>query len=137
LGDQDEAVWFHGVVALAELIQTWLGRAAELTALGLPRRPLAELAESVRSCSEDDALLARMPDGLRARWGAGAAALEEDCLRLDALGPGTSILHGDFHPWNVTFGAGRTRIFDWTDASTSHPFADLATYVFRARRPEV
>jgi hypothetical protein len=24
-----------------------------------------------------------------------------------------------------------TRIFDWTDAAVSHPFVDLATYVFR------
>ena len=25
----------------------------------------------------------------------------------------------------------RARIFDWTDAAVSHPFIDLATYVFR------
>jgi hypothetical protein len=137
LGDQDEALWFEGVVALAGLQQEWLGRTAELTALGLPTRSLATLAEVVRSWSEDDEMLARMSAELRARWDAAAPALEEDCLRLDRIGPGSSILHGDFHPWNVTFGAGRTRIFDWTDACASHPFVDLATYVYRAKQPDV
>jgi aminoglycoside phosphotransferase (APT) family kinase protein len=41
------------------------------------------------------------------------------------------LVHGDFHPWNVVFGAGAARVFDWTDAAVSHPFIDLATYVFR------
>lgn len=137
LGDQDEALWFEGVGALAGLQQAWLGRTAELTALGLPTRSLAMLAEEVRSWSGDDEMLGRMPTELRARWQVAASALEEDCLRLDRIGPGESILHGDFHPWNVTFGAGRSRIFDWSDACVSHPFLDLATYVYRAKRHDV
>jgi hypothetical protein len=137
LGDQDEELWFEGVVALAGLQQDWLGRTAELAALGLPTRSLTTLADEVRSWSEDDEMRARMPPELRARWDAAAPALEDDCVRLEGIGPGSSILHGDFHPWNVTFGAGRTRIFDWTDACTSHPFVDLATYVHRAKQPAV
>ena len=55
----------------------------------------------------------------------------ESCRRLEEIGPGPTLVHGDFHPWNVAFGAGTTRVFDWTDAAVSHPFVDLATYVFR------
>jgi hypothetical protein len=29
--------------------------------------------------------------------------------------------------------AGVTRIFDWSDACVSHPFVDLATYVYRTQ----
>jgi aminoglycoside phosphotransferase (APT) family kinase protein len=54
-------------------------------------------------------------------------------LRLDAIGPGPSLVHGDFHPWNVVYAPGSARVFDWSDAAVSHPFVDLATYVFRTR----
>ena len=72
-----------------------------------------------------------MPAELRERWLATSPALVESCLRLDAIGPGPSLVHGDFHPWNVVYGSGSTRVFDWSDAVVSHPFIDLATYVFR------
>ena len=81
--------------------------------------------------SADTALLERMPAELRERWLATSPALVESCLRLDAIGPGPSLVHGDFHPWNVVYGPGTTRVFDWSDAAVSHPFVDLATYVFR------
>jgi aminoglycoside phosphotransferase (APT) family kinase protein len=74
-----------------------------------------------------------MPAELRARWLTTSPALIEACLRLDAIGPGPSLVHGDFHPWNVVHGPGTTRIFDWSDAAVSHPFVDLATYVFRTQ----
>ncbi|HET7072010.1 MAG TPA: phosphotransferase [Nocardioides sp.] len=57
----------------------------------------------------------------------------DSCRRLDAIGPGPTLVHGDFHPWNITFGPDATRVFDWTDAAVSHPFVDLATFVFRTR----
>jgi Ser/Thr protein kinase RdoA (MazF antagonist) len=137
LGKQNEAMWFKGVVALAGLQQEWLGHTAELTAMGLPTRSLTKLAELTHDWSDDDEMVARMPPELQARWEATAPALEEDCLRLDGIGPGSSILHGDFHPWNVTFGADVTRTFDWTDACVSHPFLDLATYVFRTKQTDI
>ncbi len=75
-----------------------------------------------------------MPPDLRERWLATAPTLVESCRRLDEIGPGPTLVHGDFHPWNVAFGpGGTTRVFDWTDAAVSHPFVDLATYVFRTQ----
>lgn len=133
LGAQDPALWHHGVVAHAGIQQSWLGRTDELVALGLPVRSLTDLAAQVEAMSEDTGLLARMPADVRERWLASAPALAGSCRRLDELGPGPTLVHGDLHPWNVAHGETTTRVFDWTDAAVSHPFVDLATYVFRTR----
>ena len=133
LGDQDESLWFEGVVAHAGIQQLWLGRSEELVALGLPIRSLTDLATQVGSLTQDTALWRRMPPDLRERWLATAPMLVESCRRLDEIGPGPTLVHGDFHPWNVAFGPATTRVFDWTDAAISHPFVDLATYVFRSQ----
>ena len=130
LGDQDESLWLEGVMAHARIQQLWLGRSTELAALGLPIRSLTDLAARVAAMSQDTALWERMPPDLRERWLATQPKLVESCLRLDEIGPGPTLVHGDFHPWNVAFGPAKTRVFDWTDAAVSHPFVDLATYVF-------
>jgi aminoglycoside phosphotransferase (APT) family kinase protein len=61
--------------------------------------------------------------------------MAEACLTLDRIGPGPSLVHGDFHPWNVAAGTAGTRIFDWTDAAVGHPFLDLVTYIMRTGDP--
>jgi Ser/Thr protein kinase RdoA (MazF antagonist) len=73
-----------------------------------------------------------MPGDVREQWLATIPTFVESCLRLDELGPGPTLVHGDLHPWNVAHGPATTRVFDWTDAAVSHPFVDLATYVFRS-----
>ena len=133
LGDQDEALWYEGLLAVAGIQRLWLGRTAELAGLGLPVRSLRDLATQVEEMTEDTVLLERMSADVRASWLATAPTLAESCRRLDELGPGPTLVHGDFHPWNVVFGADGARVFDWTDAAVSHPFVDLATYVFRSR----
>lgn len=131
LGDQDEAHWHEGLVAHAHIQQSWLGRADELAELGMPARSLLDLATQVEEMTHDRALLQRMSPELRAEWLAATPALVESCQRLDQIGPGPTLVHGDLHPWNVVRGSEGVRVFDWTDAAVSHPFVDLATYVFR------
>ena len=121
----------QGLVAHAGIQRGWQGRIDELFHLGLPVRSLPDLAERVDEIGDDDVLQARLSREMRDRWRSSVPALVAACLRLDGIGPGPSLVHGDLHPWNVTFGSGTTRIFDWTDAAVSHPFVDLATYVFR------
>ena len=133
LGHQAESSWHQGLIAHAGIQRSWLGRGEELAGLGVPVRSLTDLAIQVEAMSEDDTLLTRMTPELRDRWLATAPALVESCRRLDQLGPGPTLLHGDLHPWNVVLGAGGVRVFDWTDAAVSHPFVDLATYVFRTQ----
>ena len=131
LGDQDESQWHEGLEALAGIQHGWLGRTDELIALGLPARPLTDLAAEVERLAQDADLVARMGRDLQERWAAEAPALAAACRHLDEIGPGMTLVHGDFHPWNVTFGAAGARVFDWTDAAVSHPGVDLATYLFR------
>ena len=120
-------------MAHAGIQRLWLGRSEELGALGLPVRSLTDLAAQVGAMTQDTALWGRMPPELRERWLATEPMLVESCRRLDEIGPGPTLVHGDFHPWNVAFGPATTRVFDWTDAAVSHPFVDLATYVFRSQ----
>ena len=131
LGDQDESLWHEGIAAHAEVQRSWLGRTEELVRIGLPVRSLPDLALQVEEMTDDTVLLGRMAPDLRAGWLAAAPRLAESCRRLNELGPDPTLVHGDFHPWNVVFGPGVTRVFDWTDAAVSHPFVDLATYVLR------
>jgi hypothetical protein len=131
LGEQAESLWGQGLVTQAGIQRSMLSRTGELVRLGVPVRSLVSLAAMVEQMSADTGLLERMPAELRKRWQATSPALVESCRRLDALGPGPSLVHGDFHPWNVVHGPGTTRVFDWSDAAVAHPFVDLATYVFR------
>ena len=141
LGEQDESRWHLGLETHASLQRSWLRRTDELAGLGVPVRSLAALAAQVEEISQDTALMGRATPELRARWLAAAPTLADSCRRLDEIGPGPTLVHGDLHPWNVVSGAGGARVFDWTDAAVSHPFVDLATYVFRtkdvARRREL
>jgi Ser/Thr protein kinase RdoA (MazF antagonist) len=137
LGHQDPGLWYEGLVTLARMQQHWLGRASELHACGLPDRSLESLAAEVEAMAEDTTLLWRLPDALRDHWLATVPALLESCHRLADLGPEPTLVHGDFHPWNLVHGPEGTRIFDWTDAAVSHPFVDLATYVFRTKDVQV
>jgi Phosphotransferase enzyme family len=135
LGEQDESLWHVGVSTHAGIQQSWLHRTAALIDLGLPVRPLAALAAQIEDMTRDRAVLSRMTSDLRNQWLATAPQLAACSRRLDEIGPGPTLVHGDFHPWNVSFDGARARVFDWTDAAVSHPFVDLATYVYRTQDP--
>ena len=137
LGEQDQSLWSEGLVAHADIQQSWLGRTEELMALGLPNRKLSDLALQVEQLAEDRTLMDRMPADLREQWLAAAPDLAKSCRRLDEIGPGPTLIHGDLHPWNVAHGPGVTCVFDWSDAAVSHPFVDLATYVGRTDDSDV
>jgi Ser/Thr protein kinase RdoA (MazF antagonist) len=37
-----------------------------------------------------------------------------------------TIVHSDFHPWNIAVNEDRSIFFDWKDAAVGHPFYDFA-----------
>jgi Phosphotransferase enzyme family len=131
LGDQPESMWVLGLDALAGLQQEWLGRTGDLLAAGAELRPLCQLADWVKGTALDAGFMDRVAPQVRGAWLESVPAMVEACTSLDRIGPGTSLVHGDFHPWNVVAGQGGPRIFDWTDAAVAHPFLDLVTYVMR------
>jgi hypothetical protein len=93
---------------MAELQRSWIGRGEELTALGAPRRPLAELAREA-------------PD------------LAPLCERLAAFGLLETLTHGDLHQWNAFIEDDRIVLIDWSDAALAHPFLDLAPALYHAK----
>ncbi len=131
LGDQPESRWELGLDALAGLQQEWLGHTADLLAAGAEMRPLRQLADWVTGTALDADFMNRLAPEVRRAWLASWPAMVDACTSLDRIGPGTSLIHGDFHPWNVVAGQDGTRIFDWTDAAVAHPFLDLVTYIMR------
>ncbi len=49
---------------------------------------------------------------------------EQDIADLAAVGIGDHLAHGDYYWGNLATKDGRLRIFDWSDASSCHPFFD-------------
>jgi hypothetical protein len=131
LGDGPPEAWAPGLEVLAGIQQVWIGREAALIATGAPVRSVAALAEALPTFADLEPLDLELTGDDRQAWTDSIGAFTDACARLDALGPAPTLVHGDFHPWNVAASPGAPRIFDWTDAAISHPFLDLAVYTTR------
>ena len=123
IGDAGVERWSEAVVPMARIHREWSGRHDELLALGAQDRTLAGLASDIRPTF--DAVEIAFDEWM-------ASELERRCEEL-ARGPlPQTLVHGDFHPWNVMVDGEDLRIFDWSDACISHPFFDLPTFLERA-----
>jgi hypothetical protein len=131
LGDGPPEAWASGLEVLAGIQQAWIGREQALIAAGAPVRSVPALAEALPTMADLEPLEVELTGDDRAAWADSIGAFTDACARLDALGPAPTLIHGDFHPWNVAATPGTPRVFDWTDAAISHPFLDLAVYATR------
>ena len=131
LGERPPEAWTVGVDRLATIQQAWAARTGELSRAGAPLRPLDGLADAVGTFASRGAFASRLTAADRSAWDVAVPAFAAACRRLDELGPAPTLVHGDFHPWNVADGPDGPRIFDWTDAAISHPFTDLAVFATR------
>lgn len=131
IGQQPVAEWVRGLQVHATLQHTWSDRRPQLIEIGAQVRSLRALAVAVPGMAEHPVTTAHLSDEDRAAWHAATPGLVDACLRLDALGPPDTLVHGDLHPWNVVVHDGHPRVVDWSDTALGHPFVDLATYVFR------
>lgn len=131
LGERPPAEWAIGLDHLATIQQAWTARTGELVRAGAPSRPLTDLAASVGAFAARDVFASRLSPEDRSAWDEAVPALAAACHRLDELGPAATVVHGDFHPWNVADEPSGPRLFDWTDAAISHPFIDLAVFATR------
>ncbi len=133
LGDAEQERWVLGLEAHATIQQAWTARTGDLTRAGAAIRPISELADALPRFADRDSLASQLSAADRRAWGSAMPGFVAACRRLDELGPAQTLVHGDFHPWNVADEPAGPRVFDWTDAAVSHPFTDLAVYVTRAR----
>jgi aminoglycoside phosphotransferase (APT) family kinase protein len=108
----------------------------EVRAAGVPVRSLAAtltafdqiLAGSV----ELDLLTTAELDAARSRRHAVHALVDE----LGSLGIPDTLVHGDLHPGNVAHDGDSLVLYDWSDASISHPFFDAVQLVSRLPEKE-
>lgn len=127
--------WGDGLARLAELQLAWAGEPVALIRAGLPRRPLAALAADLPGFLGQNGLGDRLRPAVRDEWDAAVPRFVEACERLDGLGVPDTVVHGDFHPWNVARTSRGLVVFDWSDASLGPPFVDLPTTL--GRTPDV
>lgn len=103
---------------------------------GCPRRHLAELPDALAGALGPEAVV------VDASWSPQRRAGIVDVTRAAAervarLGFPTTVVHGDFHPGNVTLAGGRATIIDWSDTAISDPSIDLVTWLSWSRdRPD-
>ncbi len=132
-----------GVVVGNQPVDTWSASLGALAAIqratidGLDgimledRGPMA-LAASLPELLDSE-FVAGFADDIGPRFRRAAPRLGDACERLATLGPGPTVVHGDFHPWNILQTDERVVIIDWSDAAIGHPFTDLATWFNRVR----
>jgi hypothetical protein len=133
LGDAPPERWVEGLEVHATIQRHWATGNDELARAGAALRPLSDLVASLPGFADRLALACGFSADDRRVWDAALPGFVESCRRLDSVGPPPTLVHGDFHPWNVADGPDGARIFDWTDAAISHPFTDLAVYVTRTK----
>ncbi|MER6435942.1 phosphotransferase [Streptomyces sp. NPDC001185] len=124
----------RALAVLSGLQRDWLGRPAELAALGCWSRTPRALADMVPTAARHDLFgpASPLPGALSARewkrFSEACARLPELCAELAAAPPGVTLVHGDLHPgnWGIARDTGRIVLLDWAEASVGHPFLDIA-----------
>jgi hypothetical protein len=131
LGSGEPSRWSDGLTALAAIEQSWIGRRDEATRIGVEDRSLAALDREVDSIVIDEAASPGLEPSARDRLVSSLPRLHE-LIRDLAAGPvPETLVHGDFHPWNVQRDGDGLVIFDWSDACWGHPFFDVPTMTSR------
>lgn len=130
--DRDPGPWQALLPRYAELQIELIDRVPECLALGVPDRRTAKLPELFDALLRDrDALRVGEPGGLapdhHERLLRSRSELEDLCRRLTDTPIPDSLHHGDLHDGNIFAPGDRFPIFDWGDASVSHPFFSLRT----------
>ncbi|HEX4573273.1 MAG TPA: aminoglycoside phosphotransferase family protein [Dongiaceae bacterium] len=114
---------------LVGLQRCWMGRAAELDAIGLPdwRGPTLTpaIADVVTRTAEE------LPAGVHAKLERFLRELPARFAALSACGLGDGLVHGDFHPGNFRGHGSDITLLDWGDSGIGHPLLDQAAFLDR------
>lgn len=126
--------WEQALHSFAEIQIATARRAEGLRALGVPVRPLAELADRAAPLLADHAAMlpdnpAGLSDGDRAALSALAPRLARLCADLARHRLPPTIEHGDFWAGQIIAVDGGYRFTDWSDSSIAHPFFSLLLFL--------
>jgi hypothetical protein len=117
--------WCRVMRLLAWMQRECIGRTDELRRAGCGERGLVSMVEEIDVLCSDTKVLSLLEAGDRRKLLEAVPHLKALCARLAAYGVPETLMHGDFHGGNIARTGGRYVVFDWTDASISHPFLDL------------
>jgi Ser/Thr protein kinase RdoA (MazF antagonist) len=117
------------VSMLVRLQRCWMGRAAELGALGLPDWREAALIPAIADVVARTA--EELPTGDRVRLERFLRELPARFAALSACGLGEGLVHGDFHPGNFRGDGNEMTLLDWGDSGIGHPLLDQAAFLDR------
>lgn len=120
---------FAMVDLLVGLQAKWIGREAELFALGLPDWRGPALTAAITEVFERTA-----PDLSTKNRGALSAFVADLPRRfadLAACGLPDTLVHGDFHPGNLRGDGAHLALMDWGDSGVGHPLLDSSAFLDR------
>ncbi|HSG66173.1 MAG TPA: phosphotransferase [Gammaproteobacteria bacterium] len=123
--------------AIGRLVEIQIGFAGlteQLRAAGIPARPLARLADDIGAALRDPSEI-EGPVVLAARLAAVLGWVREQVAWLDTAGTPETLLHDDFHVFNIIERAGRPVIIDWSDATISHPLLEVGPWFGHPKAP--
>jgi len=131
LGSEEPGRWADGLVELAGIQQSWIGRRDEAMRIRVEDRSLAALEGELDSIITDPTASPGLAQAQRERLVANLPLYRDLIGRLQAGPVPETLVHGDFHPWNIQRDGDRLVIYDWSDAFWGHPFFDVATFTQR------
>ena len=122
--------WKAAYAALGRVQRELVALVPELEALDVPVRDLEAIQDELTALLGDERKMrAGMEGGLTEAEIAALRAAEprliEACLRLQTGPVPLSLDHGDFWPGNIHTSDEKITLFDWSDASITHPFFSL------------
>jgi Ser/Thr protein kinase RdoA (MazF antagonist) len=107
LGSEEPGLWADGLVELAGIQQSWIGRRDEAARIRVEDRSLAALEGELDSIITDETASPDLAPARRERLVANLPLYRDLIGRLQAGPVPETLVHGDFHPWNVQRDDGR------------------------------
>lgn len=125
---EDIKTWERAVKEFARMQIDLIGNTQSLIALGVPDRNVDYLASQI------ERLMQNLPDSLqedeKIKLHRISSTLRSMCYELTEFNLPLTLTHGDFWSGQVVFkNDGKCLFFDWSDASISHPFFDMCTFL--------
>jgi hypothetical protein len=122
--------WHLGLRALAQVQRHWIGREAELLALGAPDRSPRHLAAQLPQLLDDELVVSGLEPAERQRVMAAMPTFVQLCAEAQESVVPMTVSHGDCHTGNIGLRQdGTVCVYDWSDAAWGHPFWDLNPYL--------
>ncbi len=124
----DLAIWKRTVKEFSRLQIDLVKNTQSLVALGVPDRNVDYLASQIDRLMHD--LPSNLTEDEQAELKRIAPILRDMCYELAEYKIPLTLTHGDFWSGQVIIKPdGKCLFFDWSDASISHPFFDMTTFL--------